>query len=126
MIPMNISVQTLCSLADLPEGSSRGFSVQTGDACEDIFLIHKNGRVSAYLNSCPHTGGPLDWVPDRFLNLDGDLIQCATHDALFRIEDGVCVAGPCTGRSLTPLRVKKCNDDVLLVMDQYAFNRALK
>jgi len=117
MDSMNNSIRTICSLADLPEGSSRGFSIQTGAAYEDIFLVHKNGRVSAYLNSCPHTGGPLDWVADKFLNLDGDLIQCATHDALFRIEDGVCVAGPCAGRSLTPLRVEVCNDDVLLVKD---------
>ena len=119
MYPMNnTSIRTVCSLADLPEGSSRGFSIRGAEAvCEDIFLVHKNGRVSAYLNSCPHTGGPLDWVPDKFLNLDGDLIQCATHEALFRIDDGVCIAGPCAGRSLTPLRVEICNDDVLLLTD---------
>jgi nitrite reductase/ring-hydroxylating ferredoxin subunit len=111
---MNISSRTVCSLAELPEGSSHGFSIQAGGACEDIFLVHKNGQVSAYLNSCPHTGGPLDWVPDQFLNLDGDLIQCATHDALFRIEDGLCIAGPCAGRSLTRLRAEVCNDDVVI------------
>lgn len=115
--PLSTSIQTVCSLADLPEGSSRGFSIQTGDSCKDIFLVHKNGRISAYLNSCPHTGGPLDWVPDQFLNLDGDLIQCATHDALFRIEDGMCMAGPCAGRSLTPLRVEIRNEHVLLLTD---------
>ena len=117
MSPMNTSSRTVCSLAELPEGSSRGFSIQTGDAREDIFLVHKNGQVSAYLNSCPHTGGPLDWLPDKFLNLDGDLIQCASHDALFRIEDGVCIAGPCAGRSLSRLRVEVCNDDVVLLVD---------
>jgi len=117
MCPVNISSQTVCSLVELPEGSSQGFSIQTGGACEDIFLVHKNGQVSAYINSCPHTGGPLDWVPDQFLNLDGDLIQCATHDALFRIEDGLCIAGPCAGRSLTRLRVEVCNDDVVVLLD---------
>lgn len=114
---MHPSTQTVCKLADLPEGSSRGFSIRTGADCEDIFLVHKNGRILAYINSCPHTGGPLDWVPHRFLNLDGELIQCATHDALFRIEDGVCIAGPCAGRSLTPLQVEICNDDVRLLTE---------
>jgi len=114
---METSTQTICSLTDLPEGSSRGFSIQSGPVCDEIFLVHKNGCISAYLNSCPHTGGPLDWVPDQFLNLDGDLIQCATHDALFRIEDGVCVVGPCTGRSLTRLRVEIQNEQILLLTD---------
>ncbi|MEE8263379.1 MAG: Rieske (2Fe-2S) protein, partial [Gammaproteobacteria bacterium] len=41
------------------------------------------------------------WVPDQFLDETGNLLQCATHGALFRIEDGFCVAGPCTGASLT-------------------------
>jgi len=45
----------------------------------------------------------LNWVPDQFLDLTGDYIQCATHDALFRIADGVCVYGPSAGDRLTPL-----------------------
>ncbi len=103
---MSKDSRPLCALKDLPEGASRGFSVRIRDAYEELFLVRKNGRVWAYLNSCPHTGAPLDWVPDQFLNLDGDLIQCATHDALFRIEDGVCVAGPCAGTALTPVSVE--------------------
>jgi len=31
------------------------------------------------------------------------LIQCATHGALFLIESGECIAGPCAGQSLTAL-----------------------
>ena len=29
-------------------------------------------------------------------------IRCTWHGALFRIDDGACVAGPCTGQRLTP------------------------
>jgi len=115
------SIRKVCCLADLPEGGSRGFTLTSGNVCEDIFLVRKHGRVSAYRNSCPHTGGPLDWVPDRFLNLDGDLIQCATHDALFRIEDGVCVTGPCVGSRLTPLQVEISNEDVCVLTDGLRF-----
>ena len=61
--------------------------------------------MRAYENACPHTGGPLDWVPDRFLAPGKDMILCATHGALFRIEDGYCLAGPCAGERLTPLPV---------------------
>lgn len=27
---------------------------------------------------------------------------CATHGAIFRVEDGVCLAGPCQGDQLEP------------------------
>ena len=114
---MSGHIQRLCRLEDLPEGCSRGFSVKTGSGYEDIFLVHKNSQLFAYRNSCPHTGGPLDWVPDQFLNLDGDLIQCATHDALFCIENGVCIAGPCAGKALSPVSVDISNEEIMLRLD---------
>lgn len=111
-------VINLCRLADIPAGSSRGFSLSTASVREDIFLVRTREGVFGYLNSCPHTGGPLDWVPDRFLNLDGSLIQCATHDALFRIEDGLCVKGPCAGRSLSAVAVEVAGEQVTVVFEE--------
>ena len=105
----------ICALADIPEGDSRGFSTQTPAGYQDIFLVRKQDQVFAYMNSCPHTGGPLDWVPDRFLNLDGELIQCATHAALFEIENGACVAGPCAGKALTAVTVEVRDEEVFLL-----------
>ncbi len=93
----------LCAMNDLEAGGTRGFSVSVRGDRIDLFLVLSDGVVYAYENSCPHTGGPLDWVPDQFLNLDGDRIQCATHDAQFRIEDGFCVLGPCRGDRLRAL-----------------------
>ena len=90
----------LCALQEMPCHTSRGFAVETPVGVQDIFVVRDNTRVCAYYNSCPHTGAPLDWVPDRFLSLDGSQIQCATHDARFRIEDGLCIAGPCAGKRL--------------------------
>ena len=106
----------LCRLSDLPAEGSRGFSISTPSGAQDIFLVRKGERVFGYQNSCPHTGGPLDWVPDQFLNLEGNLIQCATHDALFRIEDGLCLKGPCAGQSLKALAVAVNGDRVSIVM----------
>lgn len=95
----------LCRLIDLPDPGSRGFSLRTDAGLQDIFVVRRGETVFAYLNHCPHTGSPLDWQPDKFLNLDRTLIQCATHMALFRIEDGRCLAGPCVGQALTPVAV---------------------
>ena len=47
-----------------------------------------------------HTGLPLDWKPDRLAIGDGAFLRCSHHGAVFRVDDGVCVAGPCLGESL--------------------------
>ncbi|BAZ95304.1 uncharacterized protein FOKN1_2947 [Thiohalobacter thiocyanaticus] len=59
-----------------------------------------------YINRCPHAGSPLDWMPDQFLSLDQRHIQCATHAALFTLDGGECVAGPCVGDRLTPVALE--------------------
>ncbi len=97
--------QRLCRLDDIADPGSRGCTLQTAQGAQDVFVVRRGIEVYAYSNNCPHTGSPLDWLPDQFLSLDKTLIQCATHMALFRIEDGYCVSGPCAGRALTPLAV---------------------
>jgi nitrite reductase/ring-hydroxylating ferredoxin subunit len=41
-------------------------------------------------------------------------IQCATHGAIFRIEDGYCLRGPCAGESLQKLHLKVEQNNVVL------------
>ena len=115
-----MSGKILCNLDDLPEGGARGFSVAGnekagGEETKEIFVVRFDDNIYGYMNSCPHTGGPLDWVPDQFLNLDNTHIQCATHDALFRIEDGFCIAGPCVNMSLQSVPVKLENHCIVLL-----------
>lgn len=69
------------------------------------FVIHKEGRVYAYWDSCPHTGVSLAWVPGRYLDVDEAFLQCSTHGALFTLDTGLCVQGPCAGQSLAPVSV---------------------
>ena len=45
-------------------------------------------------------------MPDRFVDAAGEHLICATHGALFRFEDGVCIAGPCAGDALEPLEAQ--------------------
>lgn len=97
--------QRLCRIEDLTDPGSRGFTLRTSAGLQEIFLVRRGIEVRAYLNHCPHTGSPLDWQPDQFLNLDRTLIQCSTHLALFRIGDGQCIAGPCVGQTLMPVDV---------------------
>lgn len=93
----------LCAPDELAEGQSRGFEI----AGEKLFAVRKDGQLYAYRNRCPHRGIPLEWLPDQFLDHSASLIQCATHGALFLIESGECVAGPCAGQSLQELAIRE-------------------
>lgn len=66
-----------------------------------IVLIRWHGRFFLYENHCPHRGIRLEWQPNQFLDYERQFIQCAMHGALFRIDDGECIAGPCPGEILT-------------------------
>ena len=87
---------SLLAVDDIEEGTSRGLEVN------NLYLVavKKDDQISLYFNRCPHLGTPLEWEEDRFLDADAALIQCSTHGALFRIEDGRCLAGPCKGKYL--------------------------
>ncbi|MCQ2030322.1 Rieske (2Fe-2S) protein [Stutzerimonas zhaodongensis] len=89
----------LCNGTDVAEGTSKGFQLDG----QSLLAVRKDGTLHVYLNRCPHRGIPLEWLPDQFLDSSGSLIQCATHGALFLIESGECVAGPCAGAYLLPV-----------------------
>ncbi len=65
--------------------------------------IRRDDKVFTYINSCPHIGAPLDFKPGQFLDLAREHILCSSHGALFRIEDGYCISGPCAGKNLKPV-----------------------
>ena len=94
----------LCPSSQLPEAQSRGFE----SGAHSLLAVRRQGKVFIYENRCPHRGIPLEWQPDQFLDSSASLIQCATHGALFLIENGECVSGPCEGQSLNAL---KCHED---------------
>lgn len=105
----------LCRLADIPDGGGKGLWFGQDTSRFGVFLIRRGDAVFAYANSCPHRGTPLDWLPDRFLDRDGKHILCATHGALFRIEDGFCLSGPCAGAHLRAVATARRGTDIYLV-----------
>ena len=89
----------LCRLSDIDAPGSKGFAVGA-DASVNLFVVRRQEQVFAYLNRCPHTGAPLEWKPDQFLDFQNHYIQCAIHGALFEMHSGYCVRGPCAGQFL--------------------------
>lgn len=101
------------ALEQIEQPGSRGFTLEGVDGVA-FFVVRKQGSVHAYRNRCPHTGAPLEWLPDEFLDLDKSLIECAMHGALFRPDTGQCLRGPCAGQYLERL-ASEVRDGRLLV-----------
>ncbi|MGD8308898.1 MAG: Rieske (2Fe-2S) protein [Chromatiales bacterium] len=105
----------LCRLDEIEDPGSKGFSLHSESGSRGFFVVRRGGSAFAYANRCPHTGAPLEWLPDRFLDPDGAFIQCSLHGALFRLEDGRCLRGPCVGEALDPLGVRVRGGHVFLI-----------
>ena len=96
----------LCRLDELTDPGSRGVLLPVSAGVDLACLVVRRGdQVYAYRNACPHTGAPLEWRQHQFLDADGRFVQCALHGALFTLDDGRCVHGPCVGDQLQPVPV---------------------
>jgi nitrite reductase/ring-hydroxylating ferredoxin subunit len=84
----------LCRVADIPDGGAIGVHVPSSTGGFDLILLRLGERVFAYHNECPHAGRNLDYAPGQFLVTDARII-CAVHGAMFAVDSGACVGGPC-------------------------------
>lgn len=89
----------LCRLAEIPDGRARGFAPD-GNERDGLFAVRQGSTVRVWVDRCPHRGTPLPWRRDAYLNAAGDRIVCAAHNALFELDSGLCVQGPCLGDRL--------------------------
>jgi nitrite reductase/ring-hydroxylating ferredoxin subunit len=98
----------LCTLESIADPGARNFVLQIREAFFHGFAVRRGGAVFGYVDRCPHAGLPLAQALDAYLTPDKALIACSWHGALFTIEDGLCVAGPCGGARLGawPLKVE--------------------
>lgn len=112
-----MSERRLCALADIEDGGSAAFTITVQQRPLELLAIRRESRVFVYVNACPHWGSPLDLYPGRFLNREKTLIQCSTHGARFRIEDGYCLSGPCLGASLEAVPCAVRDAEVVIAPD---------
>lgn len=71
-----------------------------------IVILKKDGQYFGYENICPHFSVQLDYRDGEFLIYKNQVIMCAHHSALFEIETGLCIDGPCKGKSLHPIHIE--------------------
>ncbi len=104
----------ICASAALVDGGpGLRFTLASGE--EKGFVVRWRGRVSAFVNRCPHLGTELDWQPGEFFDTAGVYLVCSTHGALFEPASGHCIAGPCRGATLERLATQEDNGQVVLI-----------
>ena len=97
----------ICMTEDIPEREARAFDLDNGDI---IFITQRDGVFYAYQNVCPHLQVELEFLENQFLDQDQEFIQCSTHGALFDVESGECISGPCQGDALEKVDIQVHSD----------------
>jgi len=106
----------ICASAALEEaGDGVRFEVERYGERLPAFVIRFRGVAYGYINACAHVPVELDWMEGDFFDADQRYLVCATHGARYEPTTGVCVAGPCSGARLRPLRVDERNGSVWLI-----------
>jgi nitrite reductase/ring-hydroxylating ferredoxin subunit len=114
----------ICTLADMPINTARGFTLYGAHDDEKLELIvwrsvlrldgAETNELAAFVNQCPHMGLPLETFPDKFLSADGQSLICSAHGARFRF-DGACFTGPCNGQSLHRVALTLRDGQIILL-----------
>jgi len=106
--------RVIARIDEIQPGSVKKFWLICQKYRVDAFLINDGGNYHAYINRCRHMTTPLDFVRNQFISEDGRYLMCYTHGALYEPGTGLCVAGPCKGRSLYRLPVQVEQDQILV------------
>jgi nitrite reductase/ring-hydroxylating ferredoxin subunit len=101
----------------IPDGQGREFSFGPAYDGFHMFVVRRGPDVFGYLNVCPHFSLRLNYRANQFTTRDGEIL-CSMHFALFRLDDGLCIAGACPGRSLDPVAVEVTADGTLRIADR--------
>lgn len=88
----------LCNAQDLVNsGDAVPFDVVYCGQTSYAFAVRYADQVHAYLNRCSHVPIEMDYQPNRFFDLTGHYLICATHGAMYSPSTGICRGGPCRG-----------------------------
>ncbi len=117
-----MSLQKLCRLEDIDDGNARGFDVLVDGKSQSVIVVRQAQQVFVYKNNCPHTGINLEWMPDEFLDDTGQYLVCSTHGAMFQVDDGYCVAGPCAGDALQALPIRQEQGNIFIETNEMVTN----
>lgn len=120
MSSKQIDVFIVCSAKSIARGSAKAFRLSRLDETGTtrpfsiaIIRTEANGFFG-YINTCPHEGVWLNIGAGEFFSPDRRFLKCGRHGAIFEIETGLCVDGPCKGQSLEPVALAVIDEEVCL------------
>lgn len=105
----------LGALEIVRDGGARNFVLEIRGQYFHGFVIRRGVIVHGFVDQCPHMNVPLSQKLDDYLTPSGDHIVCSWHGALFRIENGFCVGGPCQGQSLRAWPVANIDGSIVTI-----------
>jgi nitrite reductase/ring-hydroxylating ferredoxin subunit len=118
--PEAASRYALCSVDEIPNRTAKGIALQGVNASGAIdtcplVIVRWDDQVYGYINNCPHTPVQLDGrSPGQFFNRERSHLMCEKHGALFEVDTGLCLDGPCEGQGLTPLSLSVVDGSICL------------
>ena len=118
--PKEADVFIICPSDAIRPGSARAFSLARvaedgGSKPFPIVIVRTvKNHYYGYVNSCPHQGIWLNIGAGEFFTPDRAFLKCGRHGARFEIATGLCVEGPCQGKSLGPVALTVAKGEVLL------------
>jgi nitrite reductase/ring-hydroxylating ferredoxin subunit len=104
----------LASIEELQRKQTLKFTYREEGISREGFLAWTQGKVVAYENVCRHIPITLDYGDARFFNPDRTHFVCQTHGATYEPLTGLCIAGPCVGASLKPVKVELISNEIWL------------
>lgn len=99
----------------LADGEALKFEFEREGETREGFILRHEGALFAYHNRCPHWGVDLDMGEGKFYSELTERIFCSSHGAVFNLEGGLCVLGPCVGDALECFGLRVESEDVVLV-----------
>ncbi len=71
-------------------------------------------RYFAFQNLCKHLPVTLDAGDGNVSSEDHQHLQCHMHGAMYELESGECIAGPCVGARLNRLKTREDGSRILV------------
>jgi nitrite reductase/ring-hydroxylating ferredoxin subunit len=113
-------VFVICAADSIEPGGAKAFSLsritETDEARPFPIVIVRTAANNyfGYVNACPHEGIWLNFGAGEFFSRDRTFLKCGRHGADFEIDTGLCVGGPCKGKSLEPIALAVIDGEVCL------------
>jgi nitrite reductase/ring-hydroxylating ferredoxin subunit len=111
--------QVTLSKDKIPKGGAVGFVYEQDARKFHGLVAEKKGKYYAYQNRCMHVGVTLDLEDDDFFSEDNKHLQCSLHGAMYEVDTGECIAGPCLGASLRNLPLKEQGNELIVELPSF-------